>query len=185
MQRRTDPVPSTPPRRGDLRQATLVSVNDFAPFNRSDDIDQLEHMYYTIRDLIRESIGFEDAEVAINNLQGHRDIKDMFAGLNNMDYISFTRFLLDILELIRNKVDALEALDGLEQVNASIEETTVSDDERAELSTDTETESDADDSDDEPAPRVNRRLVFDSDSDSDDEVVDIANADTEPPSLRF
>lgn len=179
MQRRNDPVPSTPPRRGDLRQATLVSINDFAPFNMEEDIQQLDNLRQAVRDLIRESIGFDEVETMVNNLQGHRDIKDIFAEINNMDYIPSIRRLLDILEMIDNKVDALEALEALEQVNASIEqETTASDDERAELSTDDDTDFDSD-SDDEPAP-VRRQLMFTSDDDSDMEVDQIVNAGTEP-----
>ena len=155
-------LPSTPPRRGDLRQPT---INSFAPFSRSDDEDQLEDAYGTIRDLIREVIEFEDAEAVVNNLRGHQDIKDIFNDLDNMEYAPSLRRLADILELIDNKVESLEALDELERVNADVDmslddianaDTDVETD--ADTDTDTDAETDAEtDSDDEG---VRRRLRF-------------------------
>ena len=171
-------------------------------------------MYQDIRSLITESIEFDEVQTAVDDLDGHQDIKDMFDDVGNMEFVPGTRRLLDILELIDNKVDVLDALDALEEASEENQpqEYTQSDDDRAELSTDDETESDieseddapavrrtsnqdrqflsdlfSDDESDEPAPpRLNRRLIFDSESDSDDESIDlIANADTAPSSLRF
>jgi len=177
MQRYNEPPPSTPPaspRRGDLRQPT---INSFTPFRRSDDDDQLTSLFRTIRDLIREDIEFEDAEAEVNNLQGHQDIQDMFARLDNMDFIPSLRLMADILELIDNKLEALEALDGLEQVNAALG---TASDSGGEGETDVDT-TDSESDDDLAPPPVRRQLIFTSDSDSDDDIdaVDVS------ASLRF
>lgn len=210
MQRYNEPAPRSPspPRRGILRQPT---INSFAPFNRDDDLRQLTRLFQDIRLLVLQSIEFNVVQTAVNNLQGHQDIKDMFEGVGNMEFIPGTRQLLDILELIQNKQDALEALDDLEAVSGSPSEgVNVADESETETEVETDTESESEDdapavrrtsnqdrqflseffSDDEPdepaPPRLNRRLIFDSESDSDDESIDlIANADIEPQTLRF
>jgi hypothetical protein len=166
-------------------------------------------LYTDIRNLVVEDIQFSVVETAVNNLQGHQDIKDMFEGVGNMEFVPGTRRLLDILELIDNKTDALEALDDLEAVSGSpsailtpsaegrIANVVDESETETEVETDVESESEDENRDmtfsftftEEPAPpAVRRQIIFTSsdESDSDDESIDlIANADTEPPSLRF
>lgn len=208
MQAYNEPPPRSPspPRRGILRQPT---INSFAPFSRRDDLSQLNILFQDIRLLVLQSIEFDVVQTAVNNLQGHQDIKDMFEGVGNMEFIPGTRRLLDILELIQNKQDALEALDDLEAVSGSpsailtpsAEEKVADIEDESETETEVETDAESESEDEnrdmtfsftfteEPAPPpIRRQLIFTSDdeSDSDDESVDlIANADTEPPSLRF
>lgn len=153
MQRFNDPVPTPSPRRGDLRQPT---VNSFRPFSRAEDEDQLLLMFRTMRELIREDIDFADARTIVNSLQGHQDIKDMFASLdgmfaNGIELVPVLRRLADILELIDTKLEALEAQSDLEGVVASVD---MSLDEIANADTDVETDAEADDDD------VSRRLRF-------------------------
>ena len=117
---------------------------------------QLESLYTDIRNLVGENIEFSVVQTAVESLQGHQDIKDMFDGVGDMDFVPGTRRLLDILELIDNKTDALEALDDLEAVNADVD---MSLDDIANADTEVDTDSDAEtDSDDEG---VVRRLRFD------------------------
>ena len=195
MQRYNEPPPRSPspPRRGILRQPT---INSFAPFKRDDDLRQLERLYTDIRNLIGENIDFNVVQTAVDNLQGHQDIKDMFEGVGNMEFIPGTRQLLDILELIDNKTDALEALDDLEAVSGSpsailtpsAESRLANVVDESETETEVETDIESESEDDAPAPPpIRRQLIFTSDDESDsDESIDlIANADTEPPSLRF
>lgn len=196
MQRYNEPPPRSPspPRRGNLRQPT---INSFAPFSRDDDLRQLERLYTDIRNLVCENIEFDVVQTAVNNLQGHQDIKDMFEGVGNMEFVPGTRRLLDILELIDNKTDALEALDDLEAVSGSpsailtpsAEGRVANIVDESETETEVETDTESESEDDAPAPpAVRRKIIFTSsdESDSDDESIDlIANADTEPPSLRF
>ena len=179
MQRYNDPPPRTPrsqrrryepsspsygpdevappsPRRGDLRQPT---INSFTPFSRIEDEDQLLLMFRTMRELIREDIEYAEAETIVDSLQGHQDIKDMFASLDGMEFIPSLRHMADILELINTKLEALEAQSGLEGVVASVD---MSLDEIANADTDVETDAEPDaepdtDSDDEG---VARRLRF-------------------------
>ena len=175
MQRYNDPPPRTPrsqtrryepsspsygpdevappsPRRGDLRQPT---INSFTPFSRVEDEAQLDNLYGSIRDLIQGNVTFEDAEAEVNSLQGHQDIKDMFAGVGNMEFIPGTRRLLDILELTNNKIDAIEAQANLEAADADVG---MSLDDIANADTEVDTDSDTEtDSDDEG---VARRLRF-------------------------
>lgn len=172
-------------------------------------MSQLNILFQDIRLLVLQSIEFDVVQTAVNNLQGHQDIKDMFEGVGNMEFIPGTRRLLDILELIQNKQDALEALDDLEAVSGSpsailtpsAEEKVADIEDESETETEVETDAESESEDEnrdmtfsftfteEPAPPpIRRQLIFTSDdeSDSDDESVDlIANADTEPPSLRF
>lgn len=166
-----DEVAPPSPRRGDLRQPT---INSFTPFSRVEDEAQLDNLYGSIRDLIQGNVTFEDAEAEVNSLQGHQDIKDMFAGVGNMEFIPGTRRLLDILELTNNKIDAIEAQANLEAANAENADgeiflndlagggATVVDDianADTEVDTDADTDDEADtDSDDEG---VVRRLRFD------------------------
>ena len=188
MQAYNEPPPRSPspPRRGILRQPT---INSFAPFRRSEDLQQLTRLFQDIRLLVLQSIEFNVVQTAVNNLQGHQDIKDMFEGVGNMEFIPGTRQLLDILELIQNKQDALEALDDLEAVSGSPSATlTVNVEDESETETEVETDIESESEDDAPAPPpIRRQLIFTSDDESDsDESIDlIANADTEPPSLRF
>jgi len=116
MQRFNDPVPTPSPRRGDLRQPT---INSFTPFSRAEDVDQLEEMSRAMRALIREDLEFVEARTIVDSLQGHQDIKDMFASLdgmfaNGIELVPVLRRLADILELIDNKLEALEAQGELE-----------------------------------------------------------------------
>lgn len=157
MQRFNDPVPTPSPRRGDLRQPT---INSFTPFSRAEDEDQLLSMSSMMRELIHEGIVSVEYQTwqyfqrQVDSLQGHQDIKDMFASLDGMEFIPSLRRIADILELIDNKLDALEALGNLEGVNASVD---MSLDEIANADTDVETDAETDDSDDES---VSRRLRF-------------------------
>lgn len=195
MQAYNEPPPRSPspPRRGILRQPT---INSFAPFNRDDDLRQLTRLFQDIRLLVLQSIEFNVVQTAVDNLQGHQDIKDMFEGVGNMEFIPGTRQLLDILELIQNKQDALEALDDLEAVSGSpsailtlsAEGRVANIVDESETETEVETDIESESEDDAPAPPpIRRQLIFTSDDESDsDESIDlIANADTEPPSLRF
>ena len=171
--------PTTPPRRGILRQPNSIlrqatisptssrSMPARAPSppaqelsaNERDDI-QLDSLQSTIRDLIREDIGLDEADTAINNLQGHQDIKDMFSGVGGMEYVPRVRVLLDILDLIRTKQDAL--------AQAMIEE--AEENELAEAETDTGSEAESEsDSDDELLLRQPSGFTFDSgDEDAED-----------------
>ena len=118
--------------------------------NERDDI-QLDSLQSTIRDLIREDIGLDEADTAINNLQGHQDIKDMFSGVGGMEYVPRVRVLLDILDLIRTKRAVL--------AQAIIEE--AEENELAEADTDVGLEADSEsDSDDEPFLRQPSGLSF-------------------------
>ena len=163
MQRFNDPVPTPSPRRGDLRQPT---VNSFTPFSRAEDVDQLESIFTSMRGLISEGIGsvtrstWDQYQYEVERLEGHQDIKDMFASLDGMEFIPSLRRMADILELIDTKLEALEAqsdLEGhLEGVIASVSNMTL--DEIANADTDVETDAEPDtDSDDEG---VVRRLRF-------------------------
>lgn len=169
----------SPPRRGILRQPNSIlrqatisptssrSMPARAPSppaqelsaNERDDI-QLDSLQSTIRDLIREDIGLDEADTAINNLQGHQDIKDMFSGVGGMEYVPRVRVLLDILDLIRTKQDAL--------AQAMIEE--AEENELAEAETDTGSEAESEsDSDDELLLRQPSGFTFDSgDEDAED-----------------
>ena len=158
MQRFNDPVPTPSPRRGDLRQPT---VNSFTPFSRAEDKDQLEFIRVEMRALISDGIGSVEARTwdqyqwEVERLEGHQDIKDMFASLDGMEFIPSLRRMADILELIDTKLEALEAQSGLEGVIASVD---MSLDEIANADTDVETDAEPDtDSDDEG---VARRLRF-------------------------
>lgn len=175
----------SPPRRGYLRQSTLLdSHSGSGDLSRDEDDLQLSGVYRTIRDFIREDVEFEMLEAEVNALQGHQDLKDMLP--DNMDYIPGLRRLADMLELIQNKQDALDAMDEL--ALSSAEPVAPEPIASAETESDDETESEPD-SDDEPfvpPPRIARRVLFSS-SDEDDEDDDIANADTVDVSapLRF
>ncbi len=157
MQRFNDPAPTPSPRRGDLRQPT---ANSFTPFSRAEDEDQLESIRSSMLALITDGIvtvvarTWDQYRWEVERLEGHQDIKDMFASLDGMEFIPSLRRMADILELIDTKLEALElealrAQDGLERSDA-----------------------DMDVEDDEPAPPpLRRRLVFTSDDESDDESV--------------
>ena len=170
--------PTTPPRRGILRQPNSIlrqatisptssrSMPARAPSppaqelsaNERDDI-QLDRLQSTIRDLIREDIGLDEADTAINNLQGHQDIKDMFSGVGGMEYVPRVRVLLDILDLIRTKQYAL--------AQAMIEE--AEENELAEAETDTGSEAESEPDSDDERHRANLREIFASDDSDDDE----------------
>ena len=77
------------------------------PLSREDDRMQLTRIFQTILDLIQDRISSSEAEAAVNNLRGHLDIKAMFP--NNSDMIERLRILVDMLHLIRNKLDAMDA----------------------------------------------------------------------------
>lgn len=189
MERYNDPAPRTPspstsPRRGILRQPTLT-MSDFAPFTSDEDFSQLSDVFRTLLMFLRDQTTEEEAATAVRNLQGHQDLKDMFP--ENMDLVPTLRRIVEMLESIENKIDAMEddpisaltmsPIPQTEVIEQAPQEPTPSDDERAELTTDSETESEIEsDSDDEPAPpRLNRRLIFtSSDEDSDDELEDLA-----------
>lgn len=130
--------------------------------NEQDDI-QLGRLYNVLRDLIREVIDPDEAEAAVNRLQGHQDLKDMYSRLGMVEeYEPGVRILLDMLELIRTKQDALE--------QAMIEE--AEDNELAEAETDTGSEVESEsDSDDEPL-RQPSGLTFDSDDEVDEDAED-------------
>ena len=108
---------------------------------------------------------YEEAEAAVNRLQGHQDLKDMFAEvldmfaeLGDMVFIYRTRRLLDMLELIQSKQDALE--------QAMIEE--AEENELAEAETDTGSEAESESESDDELPFVRQRnmpsgVTFDSD----------------------
>ena len=168
--------PPSTPRRGTLRQPTLLdspsartvsptfddpSAN-FAPFRREDDREQLTRIFQTILDLIRDRISSSEAEAAVNNLQGHLDIKAMFP--DNSDMIERLRSLVDMLHLIRNKLDALDALLELEiaDTDTSIPPRLVRQSNRlAEFSESEEVSTDTDSS-------TSEESSSDSDSESDD-----------------
>ena len=158
MQRFNDPVPTPSP----------PTANSFTPFSRAEDVDQLDFIRSEMRALIRDGIGSVEARTwdqyqwEVERLEGHQDIKDMFASLDGMEFIPSLRRMADILELIDTKLEDLERLEGhLEGVVASVD---MSLDEIANADTDVE--------DDEPAsPPLRRRLVFTSDDESDDEGV--------------
>ena len=159
------------------------------PLSRDADSRQLTRLYQDIRSLITESIEFDEVQTAVDDLDGHQDIQDMFDDVGNMEFVPATRRLLDILELIDNKVDVLDALDALEEASEENQpqENTLSDDERAMLSTDSETESEIEsdlesEDDDVPVAPANRtssearrlgsearRLMLEDDDDSDDD----------------
>ena len=189
MERYNEPAPTTPTTsnpRVILRQA---AVNGTLPLSRDADSRQLTRLYQDIRSLITESIEFDEVQTAVDDLDGHQDIKDMFDDVGNMEFVPGTRRLLDILELIDNKVDVLDALDALEEASEENQpqENTLSDDERAMLSTDSETESEIEsdlesEDDDVPVAPANRassearrlgsearRLMLEDDDDSDDD----------------
>ena len=165
--------PNASPPRSILRQATispppLQRQSNRMPElsqNEQDDI-QLDSLQSTIRDLIRENIGLDEADTAINNLQGHQDIKDMFSGVGSMEYVPRVRVLLDILDLIRTKQDAL--------AQAMIEEAEENELAEAETDTGSEAESEAEsesDSDDEPL-RQPSGVTFDSDDEDAEDAED-------------
>lgn len=184
MQRFNEPprTPSpSPPRTGILRQPTISS---FAPFRRDDDMRQLMRLYTDIRNLVLQDIEFSIVQTAVDNLEGHQDIKDMFAGIDDLDFIPGTRRLLDILELIDNKTDALDALDDLEAVSGSLSaEVSLAD-----AATESETETEVESEDELAPPPLSRRLIFtetDDTESTDEDDRDIVDLDTEPQSLRF
>lgn len=167
-----DSPSSTPPRRGILRQpnSSILRQATISPpplrrqSNRLSELsqeqvhEQLGALYITIRSLITQSIEYEEAEDEVTGLQGHQDLKDMFAEVGDMGFVDGTRRLLDMLELIQSKQNAL--------TQAMIEE--AEDNELAEAETDTGSEAESEsESDDEPL-RQPSGLTFDSD-DEDDE----------------
>lgn len=177
MQRYNEPPPRSPspPRRGDLRQPT---INSFTPFSRDDDRSQLAQLYTDIRNLIERDTNIMVVQTLVDNLQGHQDIQEMFVGVGQMDFVPGTRRLLDILELIENKTEALDALDDLEAVGMSSTERSV-----AIAADDSETESEiqSDTDDDEFAiPSVRRQIIFTSDDESDSDVEDLMYILDEP-----
>lgn len=145
-------------------------------------------LYTDIRNLVVENIQFNVVETAVDNLQGHQDIKDMFDDVGNMDFVPGTRRLLDILELIDNKTDALDALYDLEAVSGSPSALTPSAEGRvatiedeSETETEVETDAESESEDDEPAPPpIRRQLIFTSDDESDWDVEDLMYILDEP-----
>lgn len=154
------PSGRSPPRRGilrqpnssrrTLRQATISPTpprirrqsNRMPELSQEQVHEQLVALYITIRSLVTQSIEYEEAEDEVTGLQGHQDLKDMFAEVGDLGFVPGTRRLLDMLELIQSKKDAL--------AQAMIEE--AEDNELAEAETDTGSEAESEsDSDDEPS----------------------------------
>lgn len=164
------PSSGTPPRRGILRQpnASILRQATISPpplrrqsnrmqelSHEQDDV-QLGALYITIRSLVTQSIEYEEAEDEVTGLQGHQDLKDMFAEVGDLGFVYRTRRLLDMLELIQSKQDAL--------AQAMIEEAEENELAEAETDTGSEAESESDsDSDDEPLIRQPSGVTFDSD----------------------
>lgn len=114
---------------------------------------QLQELSRAMRALIREDLEFVEPrqfqlfQREVDSLQGHQDIKDMFAGLDDMEFIPSLRRMADILELIDTKLEALEleaarARGNLEGVAG------MSLDEIANADTDVETDAETDDEED-------------------------------------
>lgn len=120
--------------------------------NEQDDV-QLGALYVTIRSLVTQSIEYEEAEDEVTGLQGHQDLKDMFAEVGDLGFVSGTRILLDMLELIRTKQDAV--------AQAMIEE--AEDNELAEAETDTGSEAESESESDDEHLRQPSGITFDSD----------------------
>lgn len=91
--------------RGTPRRTFDAPTANVAPLSMEDDRIQLNVVFRKILNLIRDRISSSEAEAAVNNLQGHLDIKAMFP--NNSDMIERLRILVDMLHLIRNKFDAM------------------------------------------------------------------------------
>lgn len=117
---------------------------------------QLEDMSRAMRALIREDLEFVEPrqfqlfQTEVDSLQGHQDIKDMFAGLDDMEFIPSLRRMADILELIDTKLEALEleaarARSNLEGAVAGVD---MSLDEIANADTDVEIDTEPDDEED-------------------------------------
>lgn len=115
------PSDRSPPRRADLRQATLLdspsSQSAPASLRSEDDDAQLARIFSTVHDLIREDLEYEEARTDVHNLEGHQDLKDMIDAVRGTSMIDGIRQLADMLELIENKRDALEAVDQLERIS--------------------------------------------------------------------
>ena len=132
------------------------------------DVLQLDRLYNVLRNLIREVIEPDEADTAINNLQGHQDLKDMYSRIGMVEeYEPGMRILIDMLELIRSKQDALE--------QAMIEEAEENELAEAETDTGSEAESEVESesaSDDEPLIRQPSGVTFDSDDEDAEDAED-------------
>ena len=157
------------PRRGTLRQATLL---DFTPFESDEDYSQLSSVFRKLLLFLRDQITEDEAETAVRNLQGHRDIKDMFP--ENLDLLPRLRRILDMLELIESKIDALESAERAESPISQGDDENVSDASTI-VASDSETESEIEEDIPGP-PRLRRTIAFMSDSESDGELEDLLMA---------
>lgn len=102
---------SSPPRRGGLRQPTLVDspYGSFAAFSDGDDIEQLRSIRMSLLALLRTQVDFSTVASQMQDLQGHEDLKDKFDMLLlDPTEAQRIRYFADMIELVQSKLDVLE-----------------------------------------------------------------------------
>ena len=70
--------------------AGAAEGQDSAASNEETGDMQLTALYNTIRSLVTQDIEYDEAAAAVSRLQGHQDLKDLFAGVGDMGFVPGT-----------------------------------------------------------------------------------------------